>query len=96
MLEHTMNTTHFHCAHCNIIHTRDQVDFATDGKAIACAAGLALGASTKNVWLAIGLAALGLIVGHMIDEEISPRCPVCGAVLKAVLTAAFRGQPSVN
>jgi len=46
-----------------------------------------LGASTKNVWVVLGMTALGLMIGHLIDEAVTPNCPLCGAALKAILRA---------
>lgn len=79
----------FRCSSCRTFHAEDEVVRSVAGKATGCAAGLALGAAADDVWAALALALVGAAVGHWIDTEVSPRCPLCGAVLKALIPAAF-------
>ncbi len=80
---------HFHCDACRRTMPENLVAFSTAGKALLCVSGLALGAKTKNAWAAVGLALLGTMIGHLIDEEVSPQCPECGVVLKLVLDSVL-------
>ncbi len=64
----------------------DHVDVSRDGLAVGVTAGLCAGLATKNIWAALGLALAGALVGHLIDTEISPRCPICGEIMKAILS----------
>jgi hypothetical protein len=83
----TMKTTHYHCEHCEKVHAAADLPSEVEAKLIGCSAGLLLGASTKNAWVALGMAALGLMIGHLIDEEVTPKCPLCGVALKAILNS---------
>lgn len=67
----------------------DQVEVSRDGLAVGATAGLCAGLATKNIWAALGLALAGALVGHLIDTEVSPRCPICGEIMKAILSEAF-------
>jgi hypothetical protein len=82
-----MKTTHYHCEQCHEVHAAADLPSEVEAKLIGCTAGLLLGASTKNAWVALAMTALGLMIGHLIDEEVTPNCPLCGMALKAILTA---------
>lgn len=83
-----MNTAH-HCNCCkSVVHPAAAVR-PVEGKAGGCVAGLALGSASKDPWIALGMAVLGTIIGHWIDTEVSPRCPTCGTVLRALLPHVF-------
>lgn len=71
------------CNRCGIVPCH-QVVHSSEGKAMGASVGLAVGAATKNIWAAIGVAVLGTIIGHMIDETVTPVCPWCGDVLKVI------------
>jgi predicted RNA-binding Zn-ribbon protein involved in translation (DUF1610 family) len=54
------------------------------GRIVFSAAGAALGTEAlRNPLIAIGLAILGYKLGLYMDEQISQRCPQCGAILRA-------------
>jgi hypothetical protein len=36
----------------------------------------------KNPWLAVGMAVIGLLIGHYADQHILPTCPRCGTALQ--------------
>jgi len=76
---------HYHCHYCNQLFERAQVA-SHKGKALGCATGLAVGASTKNAWAAIGAAVVGTLLGAIIDETVTPECPLCGTILKLVVS----------
>ena len=61
---------------------------SNEGKALGCVSGLFMGAASKNVWTAVGLAVAGAVLGHIIDKHVTPHCPVCGAVLKQLARAS--------
>ena len=82
---------HFHCARCNKAFHETQVVKVNDGKALGALVGLAIGASTKNPWAALGFAVLGALAGHVVDEEVAPQCPECAAVLKIVARQYLSG-----
>ena len=75
---------HYECPSCRASFEVGQVEEPVGGKAIGCVAGLAAGSKTGNVWAALAAAATGVLVGHLIDEAVGPKCPVCAAVLKRV------------
>ena len=78
-----------HCSACGRSEADPREASAIEGKAAGCLAGLTLGARSQDPWIMLGLALMGTAVGHWIDTEVSPRCPQCGAALRAVL-ASFR------
>jgi hypothetical protein len=80
----------YHCHACAQGFARHQVDVTHEGKMAGLTAGLLAGAATKNPLVGIGIAVIGIIVGHWIDEEVTPKCPVCGEVLEILLEAALR------
>jgi hypothetical protein len=53
-------------------------------------AGLICGAASKNVLVGLAVALVGAFAGHLIDQEVTPKCPLCGKVLKVLLEAALR------
>lgn len=49
------------------------------------AAGATFGTGAlKNPWVAIALTIAGYAVGVWVDEQVTRRCPQCGAVLRIV------------
>jgi predicted RNA-binding Zn-ribbon protein involved in translation (DUF1610 family) len=40
-------------------------------------------AAKKNPLLGLACVIGGLVIGHYIDQEVSKRCPQCGAILRA-------------
>ena len=75
----------YHCGTCRVFRADHQVVRSDAGKAACGLAGLALGAPAKDMWVCVALGLVGAAIGHVIDTEISPRCPACGAALTAVL-----------
>ncbi len=54
------------------------------GKLGGVAVGSMLGGASKHpVGVAVG-ALLGAVIGHVIDENVLPRCQSCGAILEVV------------
>lgn len=53
-------------------------------------AGLLAGAASKNVLVAIGVAVAGAFVGNWIDHNVTPTCPLCGEVLKLLVSSALK------
>jgi hypothetical protein len=53
--------------------------------------GLTVSAATKNIWAAIGVALLGTVIGHMIDETIGKSCPWCGELVKVIASEIITG-----
>lgn len=82
--------TAYHCPCCDRSVASEHAVRPADGKAAGCIAGLTLGTASRNPWVALGLALLGAAVGHWIDTEVSPRCPQCGDVLRAILPHVLR------
>jgi len=79
-----------HCSTCQRWFRAHEVIRATEGKAAGLMGGLIAGAATKNLWATLGIAFLGVLAGHLVDQEVSPRCPLCGAVLHALIDATIR------
>lgn len=75
-----------HCPNCSKIV---EGVHPIEGKlASATLAGLLGGGATKSVGGAIVGAALGLAIGHFIDTEVAPRCPLCATVLRVAIATA--------
>lgn len=71
------------CPNCGAIQlaARQQIG----GRLVFAAAGATFGArSLKNPWLTVALTIAGYALGVYLDEQISRRCPQCGAVLRIV------------
>ncbi len=70
------------CLNCGpIVRTMVQ---QIGGRVVFAAAGAALGTKAlKNPLIGIGLAILGYKLGLYMDQQISQRCPQCGAILRA-------------
>jgi hypothetical protein len=80
----------YHCRSCVQGFERHEAIISHDGKMGGLTAGLIAGAATKNPLVGIGIAVIGILVGHWIDEEVTPKCPVCGEILEVLLQAALR------
>ena len=81
----------YHCSKCSRTFREDAVLKSHDGKALGALVGLALGSATKNPWGALGLAVVGAMAGHIVDEELAPQCPECAEVLKLVVRQYLSG-----
>ena len=71
------------CPNCGAIQlaVRQQIG----GRLVFAAAGATFGTgAVKNPWVAIALTIAGYAVGVWVDEQVSRRCPQCGAVLRIV------------
>ncbi len=69
------------CPRCGVIERT--VAQQIGGKVTFGLAGAAFGQKAlKNPVLAAICAVAGLMVGHYMDQEISKRCPQCGAILR--------------
>lgn len=75
-----------HCPNCSKIV--EGVHPIGGKLASAVLVGLLGGGATRSVSGAIVGAALGLVVGHVIDKEIAPRCPLCATLLRVALATA--------
>lgn len=80
----------YHCACCFKTFQHHQTIRSVEGKAAGIMAGLMAGAASKNLIVGLGVAIVGALVGHWIDEEVSPSCPLCGEVLKLLVASALR------
>jgi len=80
----------YHCRSCVQRFERHEVNISNDGKMGGLTAGLIAGAASKNPLLGLGIAVVGILIGHWIDEEVTPKCPVCGEVLKVILESALQ------
>jgi hypothetical protein len=80
----------YHCHSCVQRFERQEVRISNEGKMGGLTAGLLAGAASKNPIVGIGVAVVGFLIGHWIDEEITPKCPVCGEVLQVLVQAALR------
>jgi hypothetical protein len=70
------------CPNCGLFER--EVAEQIGGRIAFAAAGVAIGTkSLKNPIVAIVLAVLGYKLGRYLDEQISQRCPQCGAILRA-------------
>lgn len=69
------------CPNCGAIES--VVSQQIGGRLMFAAAGATFGTRTvKNPWVAIALTIAGYALGVWLDEQISRRCPQCGAVLR--------------
>ena len=71
------------CPNCGAIQlaVRQQIG----GRLVLAAAGATFGpGALKNPWGAIALTIAGYALGVWVDEQISRRCPQCGAALRIV------------
>ncbi len=69
------------CPNCGAIQAavRKQIG----GRLVFAGAGAAFGTrALKDPWFAIALTIAGYALGAWVDQEISRRCPQCGAVLR--------------
>ena len=82
---------HYHCLRCNKGFRETEVVKPNDGKALGALVGLAIGASTKNPWAALGFAVLGAMTGQVVDEEVAPQCPACADLLKVIARQYISG-----
>jgi hypothetical protein len=83
--------SHYHCSRCDKAFHETAVVKPNDGKALGALVGLAIGASTKNPWAALGFAVLGAMAGQVVDEEVAPQCPECAALLNLVARQYISG-----
>ncbi len=75
-----------HCPNCSKIV--EGVHPVGGKLASAALVGLLGGGATKSVGGAIVGAALGLAIGHLIDTEVAPRCPLCATLLRVAIATA--------
>ncbi len=69
------------CPRCGVVERT--IAQQIGGKITFGLAGAAFGArALKNPVLAAICVVGGLVVGHYIDQEVSKRCPQCGAILR--------------
>lgn len=71
------------CPNCGAIElaVRQQIG----RRLVFAAAGATFGTrALKSPWIAIALTIAGYALGVWVDEQISRRCPQCGAVLRIV------------
>jgi hypothetical protein len=80
----------YHCRGCVQRFERHEVNISNEGKMGGLSLGLLAGAASKNPIVGIGIAIVGILIGHWIDEEITPTCPICGEVLQVLVQAALR------
>lgn len=79
--ETRMNPIQAFCPKCGIIERT--VAQQIGGRITFGLAGLAFGQKAlKDPVLAALCALVGLFLGHQIDQEVSKRCPQCGAILR--------------
>jgi hypothetical protein len=83
-------TRSYHCSCCFKTFEHHETIRSVEGKAAGLVAGLMAGAVSKNVLVGLGVAIVGALVGHWIDEEISPSCPLCGELLKLLVASALQ------
>lgn len=95
MINHTRRlgpkpTRFYQCGCCaRSFHDQDVIH-STEGAMTGIMAGLICGAASKNVLVGLAVALVGAFAGHLIDQEVTPKCPLCGKVLKVLLEAALR------
>ena len=59
------------------------------GKLAAGALSVLFGRSfAKTGWGHLVAVGLGAALGHVVDTQVTPRCPACGAVLRALVAIA--------
>ena len=77
-----MNTIKAFCPNCGIIERT--VAQQIGGKIAFGAASYAFGQVAIKKYPVVGILTtlLGLAIGHYIDQEVSKRCPECGALLQ--------------
>ena len=80
----------YHCSCCSRTFQHHETIRTVEGKASGIMAGLMVGAVSKNIIVGLGIAIVGALVGHWIDEEVSPTCPVCGEVLKLLVASVLQ------
>jgi len=80
----------YHCSCCSRTFQHQETIRTVEGKVAGIMAGLMVGAVSKNVLVGLGVAIVGALVGHWIDEEVSPNCPLCGEVPKLLVASALR------
>ena len=69
------------CPNCGVIERT--VAQQIGGKITFGLAAAALGTrAAKNPLITAVCVVVGLMVGHYIDQEVSKRCPQCGAILR--------------
>jgi predicted RNA-binding Zn-ribbon protein involved in translation (DUF1610 family) len=69
------------CPNCGAIQAA--VRWQIGGRFVFAAAGATFGTrALKDPWFAIALAIAGYALGVYLDEQISMRCPQCGAILR--------------
>lgn len=79
----------YHCGCCAKLFRDQDVPRQNDGLRAGILAGLAAGAASKNLLVGLGVALVAGWAGHVIDQEVTPKCPLCGKVLKVFLRAAL-------
>jgi hypothetical protein len=67
------------CPNCGVIERN--IAQQIGGKITFGLAGLALGNQAKEPIVAAVCAGVGVLVGHVIDQAVGKKCPVCNAVL---------------
>ena len=71
------------CPNCGAIGSA--VTQQIGGRLVLAAAGATFGTrALKDPWVAIALTIAGYALGVWVDQQISRRCPQCGAVLRIV------------
>jgi len=72
------------CPNCGVIER--PVAQQIGGKISFGLAAAAFGnqAAKKNPWIGVTCAVVGLMIGHYIDQELSKKCPQCGAILREI------------
>lgn len=69
------------CPNCGAIELA--VSQQIGGRLVLAAAGATFGTrALKDPWVAIALTIAGYALGVWVDEQISRRCPQCGALLR--------------
>lgn len=69
------------CPNCGAIELA--VSRQIGGRLVLAAAGATFGTrALRDPWVAIALTIAGYALGVWVDEQISRRCPQCGAVLR--------------
>jgi hypothetical protein len=71
------------CPNCGVIERT--VAQQIGGKIAFGLAATALGTrAVKTPLITVVCVVVGLMVGHFIDQEVSKRCPQCGAILQII------------
>ena len=79
----------FQCDCCHRHFGVHELNRSVEGKKSLSMVGLSVGLATRNIWAALALTVLGALIGHLIDEVVTPECPLCGEILKIVARDAW-------